>query len=223
MAHLYPDPTHDTIIEPFAGGASYSARHYMKRVLLYDSDPITASIWNFLLSPNALQDCEQLIPNIAYPGDLVTALMPEGTPEGLIRLLQAEANVGTQGARGVHNQVTKFGAKSWARIKPKMRHWLPRIRHWRFHHLPFTEIPNQNATWFVDPPYNNPAGARYREQIKDYYALGDWCKSRRGQLIVCENNGANWLPFEPLVPRRGVKSRYQKSEAMEALYTHENS
>jgi hypothetical protein len=26
-------------------------------------------------------------------------------------------------------------------------------------------------------------------------ALGDWCKTRPGQVIVCENDGATWLPF----------------------------
>ena len=25
-----------------------------------------------------------------------------------------------------------------------------------------------------------------------------WCRTRQGQVIACENVGATWLPFEPL-------------------------
>jgi len=132
--------------------------------------------------------------------------------------MQAEANAGTQGAKGVHNQITKFGAKSWPRILPKMRHWLPKISHWRFMQLDYTVIPNMEATWFIDPPYNNIAGQRYRTHVANYPQLGEWCKNRWGQVIVCENYGAGWLPFEPLTQRRGVVSSYQKSRAMEAVY-----
>jgi len=38
-------------------------------------------------------------------------------------------------------------------------------------------------------------GLRPRSPL-DYRALGRWCRGRRGQVIVCENEGATWLPFE---------------------------
>ena len=84
------------------------------------------------------------------------------------------------------------------------------------------EIENQEATWFIDPPYNNAAGQRYRTRVSDYSKLGRWCRDRWGQVIVCENYGAEWLPFEPLAPRRGVISSYQTSRAMEAVYVQNN-
>jgi hypothetical protein len=56
-------------------------------------------------------------------------------------------------------------------------------------------MPDIEATWFVDPPYNNRAGSYYIENSIDYVALGTWCHERRGQAIVCENEGADWLPF----------------------------
>jgi hypothetical protein len=32
----------------------------------------------------------------------------------------------------------------------------------------------------------------------DYEALANWCRERRGQKIVCEPEGAAWLPFQHL-------------------------
>jgi hypothetical protein len=32
----------------------------------------------------------------------------------------------------------------------------------------------------------------------DYAALAKWCRERKGQKIVCEQDGATWLPFEHL-------------------------
>jgi hypothetical protein len=221
LAHLYPAPQHDIIIEPFAGGASYSALYWQKEVRLYDADPITASIWEFLLSKHALYTAICLVPTTVEPGQKVTDLLPAGAPTGLIRFLQSEANFGTQGAKGVHNQITRLAAESWHRIFPKLHYWLPRIRHWTFTKADYTAIPNVAACWFIDPPYKNTAGSRYRTQVSDYTALGTWCHSRSGQVIVCENAGADWLPFNiDLAPRRGVISSYQKSQAMEVYWTN---
>lgn len=44
-APTYPAPKHDTIIEPFAGGAGYSLRHHERQVVLIDRDPVIAGIW----------------------------------------------------------------------------------------------------------------------------------------------------------------------------------
>jgi len=218
IAHLYPRPEHETIIEPFCGAASYSARWYNRQVHLYDADPITAAIWSFLLDPSALELCHRLIPREVEQGQRISEIIPRDAPEGLLRLLQSEANVGTQGARGIHDQITKLGAGNFKRLLPKLEYWLPRISHWRFRQHDYREIKNVTATWFIDPPYNNPAGQRYRAQIDRYDLLANWCRARLGQVIVCENDGAEWLPFEPLVQRIGVTSRYQKSKAMEAVY-----
>src|SRR5690348_5384455 len=44
-APKYPAPLYDTIIEPFAGSAGYAVRHYEKRVLLCEKDPVIAALW----------------------------------------------------------------------------------------------------------------------------------------------------------------------------------
>jgi len=55
------------------------------------------------------------------------------------------------------------------------------------------------ATRFVDSPYQ-VAGSSYRFGSKqlDYQQLGEWCRAQKGQTIVCEGPGADWLPFEQL-------------------------
>jgi hypothetical protein len=74
------------------------------------------------------------------------------------------------------------------------------IRHWQVVHCSYTDCPRpRTATWFVDPPYQN-AGRHYRfgSSGVDYTHLARWCRSRPGQVIVCENAGATWLPFREI-------------------------
>jgi site-specific DNA-adenine methylase len=49
VAPHYPKPTHNTIIEPFAGSAGYTLRYPNRNVRLYDADPIICGVWDFLL------------------------------------------------------------------------------------------------------------------------------------------------------------------------------
>lgn len=91
------------------------------------------------------------------------------------------------------------------------------IRHWKVIEGDYTAAPEVLATWFVDPPYQ-VAGKYYVHGSKgiDYSALGDWCRSRRGQVLVCENEGADWLPFAPFATlKAGVNGRGSK----EVLWT----
>ena len=81
---------------------------------------------------------------------------------------------------------------------------LHKIRHWDIQSGSFEEIKNQKATWFIDPPYIS-AGKYYKYGNKDidYDSLGDWCRERFGETIVCEQKGASWLPFNYLISSRG--------------------
>ncbi len=44
LAPLYPTPEHDTLIEPFAGSASYASLRCSKRVVLIERDPVIAEL-----------------------------------------------------------------------------------------------------------------------------------------------------------------------------------
>jgi hypothetical protein len=71
----------------------------------------------------------------------------------------------------------------------------------------YSNAPDIEATWFIDPPYHvdgrpQSRGMGYAEGCNshslDYAALAEWCRDRRGQKIVCEQEGATWLPFQHL-------------------------
>jgi 16S rRNA G966 N2-methylase RsmD len=89
--------------------------------------------------------------------------------------------------------------------RDKLLTWIPRIAHWTLTTLSYDELSNIKATYFVDPPYNNAAGKKYATSDINYSHLADWCRLRQGQTIVCENAGAEWLPFNTLTAqRRGI-------------------
>ena len=94
------------------------------------------------------------------------------------------------------------------------------IKHWRVIEGDYTEAPDAEATWFIDPPYNNKAGSHYPwgcDKI-DYNALGQWCHQRRGQVIACENEGATWLPFRPFaLLGRGLNKPEGSREAITVM------
>src|SRR5690606_17747868 len=86
------------------------------------------------------------------------------------------------------------------RVRQTIASQVDSIRHWKVICGDYTKCTTRKkATWFIDPPYQR-AGAHYRygSQHIDYDALRDWCRSRNGQVIVCENKGATWLPFQDL-------------------------
>ena len=219
LAHLYPKPKHDFIIEPFAGGASYALLYRDRQVLINDLDDKTIAIWKYLLRPDALDIWSKNVHLPMTAASKISEVVSADCDRGLIYLLQAEANQGTQGARGVHDQVTKRGEKFFERLLRKMEFFLPQISHWQISHASYETIPNQKATWFVDPPYSNIAGSHYRCNLNtsDFISLQKWVKSRIGQTITCENAGAAWDDFKPLRTRLGFKSSYQKSNAMEVF------
>ena len=227
----YPAPKHNLIIEPFAGSAAYCWRHRDGHsVHVNDLDPTTYAIWNFLTNAAAIGIVRKYVPDVVEAGMKCSDMVPNACQvggavplwrDGLLALMRSEANQGTQGARGVHDQITKMGAKCW-KIRRKMEVVIPAVRDWKVTNLDYKDLPDVEATWFIDPPYSNAAGRRYRAHNIDYAELGDFCRSRRGQVIVTENVGATWLPFQPIEHRRvSIRSRYQRANVQEAMWTNE--
>jgi len=95
-----------------------------------------------------------------------------------------------------------------------------RIKHWMIIESDYSNAPDIEATWFIDPPYNNKAGSYYPTQVDDYQALADWCKSCQGQVMVCENEGADWLPFKPFMAVQANNSKNGGKISMEAIWTN---
>jgi site-specific DNA-adenine methylase len=194
----YPEPRYGTIIEPFAGAAGFAARYATRKVILCEIDPIIAAVWRYLIKVTAKE--------ILSLPDLVS----EETVDNLIVSQEAKwligfwLNKGTSGPRKSPSTWMRSNVRPksyWgAHIRQILASQVDSIRHWEIHNCSYVDCPTPlEATWFVDPPYE-VAGQAYRFGSKqiDYQHLGDWCQTRPGQVIVCENEGATWLPFQDL-------------------------
>lgn len=207
----YPAPSYDVIIEPFAGAAGYSTRHYDANVHLYDIDSSIVATWEFLISATSDEVMAlPALPDFSHMDELAHLSF------GARSLIGYWINPASTVPRNVP---TKRALEvGWtARTRERIAEQVSLIDHWTIHNLSYDQIANQSATWFVDPPYNNHAGSLYRHSNIDYQYLGYWSKSRFGQVMVCENEGADWLPFTELHSFNAMAGR----QSSEVIYTQE--
>jgi hypothetical protein len=208
----YPEPRFDTIVEPFAGSAGYALRYHSRRVVLCELDATIAGIWDYLIrvSPEEILS----LPDLPL----------EGTVDDLQVPSEARALVGMWLNRGVarpRKSPSKWmrdgirpGSFWGYRVRQTIASQLQHIRHWEIHNCSYEQTPiADEATWFVDPPYVG-AGHHYRHGAAtlDFDNLAKWCRSRLGQAIVCENEGAAWLPFRHLGSFKTTRSGRQSKE-----------
>lgn len=192
----YAEPLYDTIIEPFAGSAGYSVRYHWKKVVLCEIDPQIAGVWRFLKksSPKdilAIRDLED--------GESVDDLPICQEAKWLVGfwLNRGVASPRKKPSRWMRDKI-RIGSFWGDRVRNTIASQVDLIRHWKVYECAYDECPVSGpATWFVDPPYEK-AGQHYRFDSSniEYKALARWCRSRIGQIIVCENKGAEWLRFK---------------------------
>jgi hypothetical protein len=207
IVKYYPIPRYAHIIEPFAGTAQYAMRYWEHEVTLVDKYSIITDMWKWL------QKCSE--------GDL----------RGLPRLKEGESlddfTFDCKKAKWFMGMIITGGPtqpkktpSAWkVTIRPNTQNYkieqacknLHKIKHWRVIEADYLSLDNEKATWFIDPPYY--VGGKYYVHSKiDYEQLAIWCASRKGQVLVCENSKASWLPFSPLVQMTGV--RYRTTECL---------
>lgn len=210
-APRYPKPLHDTIIEPFAGAAGYSMRYADRNIILVEKYAVIAEMWRYLVAvtPEEIRR----IPLVDSVHDL-PAWVPEGG-RALVgfRMNNASANpcvTMSSGLRKLRSDGVTIAGWSYA-VRERCAIQVAHIKHWRVIEGDYTSAPRQRATWFIDPPYDNEAGSHYKHTGVDYAALAAWCRTRLGQVIVCENEGATWLPFQPFATlKAGVNGNGSK-------------
>lgn len=223
-AYRYPEPTHKTIKEPFAGSAGYAHLHWDKEIILNDADPVIATVWEFLIN--------------ASPSDILALpLLKIGQKLSDIKTLSNGERwlIGfwTGRARWVPgNALSGWGkthsdTRIWSdRCRARIAEQIDKISHWKIYNMDyavFGEMFPTPATWFIDPPYQEK-GKHYKfgSSRLDYPKLGAWCMEREGQAIVCENPNASWLPFESLFTTKGVRKlkKGKNKKSKEGIFVH---
>lgn len=197
LSRYYQPPRYGTIIEPFAGSAAYSCRYAadVDHVVLWEADPAVYALW-----VRVMQMTEADVD--AITDELNTQ---ERTTDPLLG--------GLAGSTGLHatlsgksRKITPRMHKDWPSISRRIKRLLPYVKNWTVQYGSYAHMAyNPEATWFIDPPYQttstkaDKAGNAYRhgqDQI-DFNLLGHWCQTRNGQIIVCEQEPAAWLDFQP--------------------------
>jgi site-specific DNA-adenine methylase len=211
----YPAPIHDLIIEPFAGTAQYALKYFDRDVILIDKYDVIVKLWQWLqkCSPQDILETRRL----KY-GDNVDDFEWD--------CVERKWMVGFIIA-GAPAQPKKTATRWKTVLRPNTQEYklklisesLYKIRHWNIKQGVYQDVDNRRATWYVDPPYVD-GGQYYRHGNKhiNFEHLARWCCERKGQTIVCEKTGADWLPFEHLIESRGAKKQH-----CEAIWTNEST
>lgn len=214
IVDLYPSPKHGKIIEPFAGSARYSLKYFEREVLLVDKYPVIVEVWKYLQ-----QASEKDILSLPSPkmGEKIRREDFDCIAQAWLMGFMVQG--GVNAPRLTVSSSGNFGA-SIERDKKRIARDLFKIRHWEIRLGSYEDIPNEAATWFVDPPYQY-GGEYYVKGNKDinYTDLAEWIRARLGQVIVCENSRADWLPFYPMRKMQG--SKYETVESIWSNETHD--
>ena len=217
VAKMYPEPGYRQIVEPFCGSAAYSVLHSDRQVWLNDLNRDVCEIWTWLIRDASVE--ELWGHHQFHVGDDIRHLAISDSHRLLLSYLvgslgQQRYYVATQLGLDANRATYKYRVETCIR---KICQMLLSIRHWQVSCGDYRDLPNVEATWFIDPPYTQ-GGHRYKHRIEDYEELAQWCRTRKGEVIVCEKSGANWLPFEPLTRYWG-----QRSHQVEVMWYQRNS
>ena len=231
LSALLPPPQHARVVELFAGGAGYSCRHWKRDVLLVDIDPGTVAIWHYLQRatrgdilalPGALPTTD--IRELGLAREEVLLIQRWLTQQGSRTHYRAPPGAERALAAGM-SPSCYWGAAIRARLAEQVgciRHWRVALGKWEDH------VDSDPAAWVVDPPYqtqtrNREYGAVACAVAVDYAALGLACRRLRGQVLAHEQEGGDWLPFEPwVVANTGRTSPGSRGKRQEYLWVNES-
>lgn len=216
-ARRYPEPRYGHVVEPFAGAAGYSLRYPDLNITLYDLNPVICGMWDYLTRVTAAE-VRSLPLEVNHIDDL-------GVPQEAGWLISFWLNkAGTHPVKTASTWM-KSGVRPnsyWGEvIRERIANQVDRIRHWKIVNKSHEEAGDEETTWFIDAPYQGKCGRLYRFKVADYASLGEWCRGRKGQVIVCERAGADWLPFEPFGKFKAMGGPRGKSHSHEVIWTNE--
>ena len=207
VVDCYPKPKQDIIIEPFAGSARYALKWFDRKVILNDRYKTVIEVWQYLKEVSETELMQLCKLNLTYR---LSDIIAKGSVEYNFLGFLTQAGQGSPA-----DTLSSMRDADYFRTQIKqIAKQLFKIRHWQFTNVSYDEIENQNATWFIDPPYQFGGEHQYRFNNKtiDFVKLAEWCRARQGQIIVCENTKANWMEFKPMQKMNGTA--YTTTEAI---------
>lgn len=192
IARHYPKPLYETVVEPFAGSGAYSLYWAPHKALLIDRDQRVVDLWHRLIAMGKDGIASAKAPEVGERTHDMWYLISLASSASL--LLQNGFTV------------NEWGRISWDRSrKIALKHYDTASRFDYVQGL-YSDAPDIEATWFIDPPYQKvQKGYKFGKDTIDYEQLAEWVRTRRGQVIVCEQEGADWLPFEPFVDTQNIR------------------
>jgi len=208
----YPKPKYDIIIEPFAGSAAYSMNYHSKKVILIEKDKKIASLWSYLIlvEPNEILSLPLL-----EKGESLNHEKFDYLTDNQKSLIGFFLNPGSAQPKKSPGKFCAWTEKN----RKKLSIDVTKVKHWEIINGDYSEIKNQEATWYIDPPYQGNGGQYYKHGNDgfDYDGLRNWIMERQGEVIVCENSEADWMDFKPLVDIQG-----QKHKTKEVIFYKKN-
>ena len=208
-AHLYPKPEHSTIVEPFAGGAGYALRYPDRNVILVERDPVVYGVWDYLIhtSPEEIRS----LPDVGRDETLDDLHVCQEARWLIGFWLGNSARPSKKMTSRAIYGIERGWSNFWCpRLRERIASQTPHIQHWKVFNHSYADIQvSRAATWFVDPPYQ-VKGVTYTFGSKkiNFEHLAGWCRDRKGQVIVCENVGAEWLPFRHLADTHNTQNKF---------------
>jgi len=203
----YPVPRYSKGKEPLCGGAGFSTFHGLKQVDLMDIDPIIVGVWHYLMHARA--DEILALPEMPEVGDHVDNYSLPQEAKWLIGFWLNRGSAQPKKSRTAYSARTDRAQLNWGvRAKERIARQLPALEGWTIAEGSYETMANEEATWFIDPPYVDK-GRYYRHSLEltEFGNVADFCRSRAGQVIVCEQAGADWLPFRALGSFKSTKGR----------------
>lgn len=191
LVKLYPKPIYDTIVEPFCGSARYALEYFDRNVIINDINPKIVSVWHYLKH--------------ASKGDILSLpVLKVGDHIDNFNLTDAEKwLIGFELCRGKFEPRKVVNLYSnWSQAQKRIADNVWKIKHWEIKNIPYQQLFDYMATWFIDSPYKLEDWNKHSYPFRDinYQELAQWCKDRQGQVIVCGGTYDDWLPFENLKP-----------------------
>lgn len=222
-AERYGQPRRGLVVEPFAGSAAYSVYWSAPLVKLYDKSFHMCAAWDWLIKCSVAD--VMAVPD-AFRSNEEWLALPDGPRQVVAFNIGFAQATMPRTLKAWYLHYTNTGERTscisscptrlfWdERVKHRIARQKPLIAKWTVDQLCYSKIPDMEAHWHIDPPYQGAPGRSYEHRDVDYAHLAQWCRERRGAVYVCENEGADWLPFKPLYSLKSANGLHLSREVI---------